>query len=120
MACCPKDALGKLGTEGYQDKGIVEKVDDLDIYFVGNAPKCIIWNYDIFGFNSGRTRQTADLFAEAGYMVIIPDFYRGTWKSPFPFDESVFKFAKEQTDWNKLQADLDTVLTVARGRGASQ
>ena len=25
-------------------------------------------------------RQTADLFAEAGYLVIMPDFYRGTWK----------------------------------------
>ena len=25
-------------------------------------------------------RQTADLFAEAGYLVVMPDFYRGTWK----------------------------------------
>jgi len=118
MACCPKDALGKLGTEGYQDKGIVEKVDDLDIYFVGNAPKCIIWNYDIFGFNSGRTRQTADLFAEAGYMVIIPDFYRGTWKDPTSPD--VVQFIKDQTDWSKLKVDLEEkVLPFAKSKGAT-
>ena len=37
-------------------KGKVERVEDLDLYFVGSGSKCIIWNYDIFGFDSGRTR----------------------------------------------------------------
>ena len=54
MACCPEGALGQLGTEGYVCKGKVEKVDDLDLYVVGSGNKCIIWNYDIFGFDSGR------------------------------------------------------------------
>ena len=44
------------------------QVEDLDIYFVGQGPKCIIWNYDIFGFDSGRgrSRQMCDLVADAG------------------------------------------------------
>ena len=56
MACCPEGALGQLGTEGYVCKGKVEKVEDLELYVVGTGSKCIIWNYDIFGFDSGRTR----------------------------------------------------------------
>lgn len=39
---------------GYQGK--VEKVSDMELYHVGSGSKCIIWNYDIFGFDSGRTR----------------------------------------------------------------
>ena len=71
MSCCPEGALGQLGTEDYvckvsqrcniliiiwRYKGKVERVEDLDLYFVGSGSKCIIWNYDIFGFDSGRTR----------------------------------------------------------------
>ena len=56
MSCCPEGALGKLGTDGYECKGTVEKVDDLELYVVGSGSKCLVWNYDIFGFDSGRTR----------------------------------------------------------------
>ena len=47
------------------------KVGDLDIYSVGQGPKCIIWNYDIFGFDSGRSRQMCDLVAEAGIRILF-------------------------------------------------
>merc|ERR1712079_882093 len=103
------------------DKGKVEKVSDMDLYYVGSGSKCIIWNYDIFGFDSGRTRQTADLFAEAGYLVIIPDFYRGTWKDPTGPMPDVMQFIKDQTQWSKLQRDLETiVLPFARSKGAQE
>ena len=42
-------------------QGVVEKVEDLDLYVVGTGNKCIIWNYDIFGFDSGRTRYLTSL-----------------------------------------------------------
>jgi len=120
MACCPKDALGKLGTGGYVNKGKVEKVDDLELYVVGTGPKCVIWNYDIFGFDSGRTRQTADLFAEAGYLVIMPDFYRGTWRDPSdPAATDVVQFIRDQTNWDKLKKEVDNiVLPFAKSKGA--
>ena len=91
-------------------------MDDLELYFVGDGPKCLIWNYDIFGFDSGRTRQTADLFAEAGYLVIIPDFYRGTHREPTAPD--VFTWMKEVTDWSKLKrAFEDIVMPFAKNKG---
>ena len=40
--------------------------DGLNIYRVGNGSRCVIWNYDIFGFNGGRTRQLCDVLGEQG------------------------------------------------------
>ena len=97
-------------------QGKVEKVDDLELYFVGEGSKCLIWNYDIFGFDSGRTRQTADLFAEAGYLVIIPDFYRGTHREPTAPD--VVQWLQEVTNWSKLKQTFeDIVMPFARSKG---
>ena len=28
--------------------------------------RCIIWNYDIYGFDQGRSKQMADLLAQKG------------------------------------------------------
>ena len=65
-------------------QGKVETVANLDIYTVGTGGKCIIWNYDIFGFaTGGRTKQLADLLAEEGFLVIMPDFYR--WEEDLSF-----------------------------------
>ena len=62
-------------------------------------------------------RQTADLFAEAGYLVVMPDFYRGTWKDPTSPD--VVQFIKEKTQWSKLKLDLENiVLPFAKSKGA--
>ena len=37
-------------------QGVKDVVDGLAIYQVGQGEKCIIWNYDIFGLDSGRTK----------------------------------------------------------------
>ena len=66
MACCPENGYGFLDNSAYTCKGVVEKVDDLEIYVVGSGDKCIVWNYDIFGFDAGRTRQICDLLADRG------------------------------------------------------
>ncbi len=67
-ACCPPGSWGPLKADtDYKDKGVVERVaDDIDIYRVGSSDKCIVWNYDIFGFQGGRTRQLCDMVAEQG------------------------------------------------------
>ncbi len=66
MACCPSEAWGQLKNKDYKEKGVVEKAGDLDIYVVGQGSKCIIWNYDVFGFNGGRSRQMCDFVAQHG------------------------------------------------------
>jgi dienelactone hydrolase len=61
----------------YKDKGVVSMLEDLPIYEVGTGGNAIVMIYDIYGFNSGRTREMCDQFAAAGYYVILPDFFRG-------------------------------------------
>merc|ERR1712213_153257 len=78
--CCPDNSWGKLNNPDYKAKGVVEKIQEtnIDVYRVGKSEKCVIWNYDIFGFDGGRTRQMADFVADQGFLVIMPDYYRGT------------------------------------------
>ena len=67
----------------------------MKVYRTGAGPKCIIWCYDIYGFEvcdlidwrgwdcfvqGGRTRQLCDMLADSGYLVILPDFFRGDWR----------------------------------------
>lgn len=81
---------------------MIEKISDFDLYHVGNSAKCIIWNYDIFGFDSGRTKQMADFLAAHDYTVLLPDYYRGTFHNPAesPSPEVTFSFLVNETDWN--------------------
>ena len=68
----------------------------------------IIWNYDVYGFDAGRTREYCDLFAEAGFLVVLPDFFRG---DTFP-DEIIEmgEFMCEYTNWEKIKKDIDDVV----------
>jgi dienelactone hydrolase len=105
---------------GYTPRGVVEWVGDLDLYRVGEGEKCIIWNYGIFGINNGRTKQTADLFAEEGYQVIIPDYFRnGDFKSPRSPD--IGEFIKNKSNWSSLEKDWkETILPFAESHGAKR
>ena len=69
-ACCPDDSWPALTDTPYESRGVVETLDEssgFKVYKVG-APnsKCIIWNYDIYGFEGGRTRKMADFVASQG------------------------------------------------------
>ena len=67
----------------------------------------LIWNYDIYGFNSGRTREYCDLFAENGFLVLLPDYFRG---EVFPEElNDQGEFSCRMTDWARLSKDLDDV-----------
>jgi len=107
MSCCTPNAWGDLKNPDYKEKGQVEKVDDLDIYRVGSSSngKCIVWCYDVFGFKGGRTRQMCDFLADAGYLVIMPDFYRGDMCEPT--EARIGTFIKEVTNWDKLKVDWE-------------
>ena len=47
--------------------------------------------------------------------MVMPDFYRGTWKDPTQSD--VVQFIKDQTNWTKLKVDLEKVLSFAKKKG---
>ncbi len=43
----------------------------MNIYRVGNGSACIVWNYDVYGADTSktRTRELADLLAQKGTQV---------------------------------------------------
>ncbi len=43
---------------------------------------CIVLPQDVFGWGTPEIRQWADAMAGAGYVAIIPDFFRGDPVSP--------------------------------------
>jgi len=75
MSCCPPNADKYLAAT-YDTTG--EKVtlpSGLEVYRSGSASvhkKAVLIISDVWGWNSGRTRNIADMFAEAGYLAIVP------------------------------------------------
>ena len=124
QACCPEGAWGELKNSNYQDLGQVEEVEELygmDIYHIGNSSKCVIWNYDIFGFDSGRTRQMVDFIAAHGYYVIMPDYYRGKFDD-LSDPSRTAQFLIDQSLWEgmpigQLQQDFLNILDFLKKRG---
>jgi len=122
MPCCPEGSVAGGGPpfEGYSwsDKGVVDKVGDMDVYRVGTSNKCIVWCYDIYGFKGGRTRELCDKLADKGYMVILPDFFRGDWRDIA--DPDLEEWIVKQTDWaGQRQFEwVEQLLPYARSHGA--
>jgi len=111
-------SLPRLDNSAYKDQGTVSKLDDLPIYVVGEGAKCIVWNYDIFGFDSGRTRQLCDYFADQGYFVVLPDYYRGTFHDPR--NPGGKEFLERESNWDKLYSDWEKVKEYADGQGCTK
>eukprot|EP00493_Phyllostaurus_siculus_P023614 UN23950 len=122
MSCCPSGSWGALieTSEAYTPKGSITECGDLDIYHVGEATngKCILWNYDIFGFDGGRTRMFCDIMADEGYLVVAPDYYRDG-KFHDPKNPGTMEFLKDHSQWSKLKVDFEEkVLPFVEGKGA--
>jgi len=123
MSCCPPNSWPELRNPDYKAKGVVETLDEaskLEVYKVGQGDKCVIWNYDIFGFDGGRTRQMADFIASQGYLVIMPDYYRGTMCDIFnETPDAIVAFIKKHSVLSDLVKDFqDFVLPYATKNGA--
>jgi len=120
-ADCPPGSWPQLDVN-YTSKGSVISVDGLDIYTVGRGSKCIIWNHDSYGFDSGRSRQFCDLFAAEGYFVIMPDYFRGEQKPPFDATNMAESnaFLTKMTQWEGALKDdlLLRIMPYARKKGA--
>ena len=98
-------------------------LDGMQVYHVGEGPKCILWCYDIFGFvpgTCGRTRELADHVADNGYLVVMPDFYRGGHCDPSKAEQSALvEFIQKNTQLDKVDADLDKAVEFAKSKGAN-
>jgi len=90
--CCPDSAL-KFQKETYAITGTIEKKEDFNLYWKGSGTSCVVLLMDIFGFNAGRQKNIVDELAEEGYLVVMPDLFRG---GVFPPDSTAFvEFAEK-------------------------
>ena len=93
----PFGAIGPLNTT-YVSKGVVSALGDLPIYTIGSGKQAIIYVYDIYGFDGGRTRMLCDWLASKGYFVILPDFFRGRYSGDGLFNMADYPFSKVYND----------------------
>merc|ERR1712223_819034 len=72
----PSSSLPTYNNSAYEQQGqVIDLGSDLNIYTVGEGPDTVIWNYNIEGFNGGRTRERCDQLASKGFKVIMPDYF---------------------------------------------
>mmetsp|Transcript_28803 Transcript_28803/g.72480 ORF Transcript_28803/g.72480 Transcript_28803/m.72480 type:complete len:257 (-) Transcript_28803:16-786(-) len=127
MSCCPPGswpALTANHTPRFPQP--VQLADDgLQGYVaVPAAPtdKAVILVPDIFGPNSGRTKNIADQFSEEGYLTVIPDIFRGD-----DYPEAEFaQFGEKGPGWAAkfdhalIKRELAKVVQFVQARGAKR
>lgn len=100
-SCCPSGSEPYLAPN-YTPKGTEEKIDDLPIYVVGQGEKAVIAISDIFGPDSGRAKLMCDMIADAGYLVVEVDVFKGNcWKTPDNM-AGIMEWVVNYT-WDKVQ-----------------
>ncbi len=116
--CCPIGSEPKLAAT-YKPRGTTSTLGDLPIYTIGEGDKAIIFIYDIFGADAGRTKLCCDQLADAGFFVILPDFFRGE-----PWDSDDWSKLGEffgKFSWSRLNKDLnDHVYPYLEQRGTKK
>lgn len=80
-ACCSTPV--PTATPSYTPKGSYKTHANTSCYITGSASatKAMFYIYDIFGFRT-PTLQGADILANAGYLVVMPDFFEGEPADP--------------------------------------
>mmetsp|Transcript_27228 Transcript_27228/g.71207 ORF Transcript_27228/g.71207 Transcript_27228/m.71207 type:complete len:285 (-) Transcript_27228:159-1013(-) len=75
--CCPDGPKPVAPPEGYVASGREISVGDCTCYEVGQASggPAVLLVSDVFGWHSGRTRQICDRVADAGFHVLLPNFF---------------------------------------------
>eukprot|EP01043_Picozoa_sp_COSAG02_P064512 COSAG02_NODE_9454_length_2211_cov_1.458807_3_plen_301_part_00 len=90
-----------------------ERLGDMDVYVVGKPTggKAIILIYDIHGV-SVQCRHNCDMLAQAGFLVVMPDLFRGSGRS----DPNFQRPEAEAVD----REILNTVVPFVRSKGGKQ
>ena len=127
--CCPVASLPALTPrEHYVPRGEVLEAGGLPMYVVGGADRAngraAIVSYDIYGFDGGRIRAVCDEIADAGYLVALPDFFRGdAWSQERAECEPDAKagWIKSVSNPESITDDLaQRVIPYLASRGATQ
>ena len=114
MASEPCCKAGRPVDAPYEGQGSILTLGDMPIYVAEpemGSDKAIVLIYDIFGFGepptNGNVRRVADqLASEGGFLVVMPDFYRG---NPWPMENFPPPNKEEFGAWWSSTASLDIV-----------
>eukprot|EP00240_Pyramimonas_obovata_P012775 CAMPEP_0118924582 /NCGR_PEP_ID=MMETSP1169-20130426/2653_1 /TAXON_ID=36882 /ORGANISM="Pyramimonas obovata, Strain CCMP722" /LENGTH=258 /DNA_ID=CAMNT_0006865709 /DNA_START=30 /DNA_END=802 /DNA_ORIENTATION=+ len=137
MSCCPPNSLPALiAPEGYTPKGEVSTLlpyplprrgSELKCYEVGSGDKAVVVCYDIFGFDAGRNKGICDQLAEAGFLVVLPDFFRGddcAKSGASPMTDGAEKFMawfSSVGSSKTVKADVDSIIVpYLKSKGVSK
>jgi len=104
------EGLDVIPAEDGSGAGTIEKVGDMDVYVVGSGERAIVLIYDIFGFSPVNTRHNADVLAAAGFLVAMPDLFRGSGRRSEGF-------ARPENDAVDNEI-LDVVVPFVKSKGA--
>ena len=110
--CCPEGSLpAKPATSDMKSKISEFFIDDLPVYLTGlesmRDGRAIICIYDIYGFKGGRIREICDEIADDGYLVILPDVFRGEAYSDDRNPADKESWIKHQSDPIRVRRDLE-------------
>ena len=89
MACCPPGSHGpKARDESAPLKGSMQKAGEIPIYVTGSLTDnglAVVVCEDIFGIDSGRTKELADRYAtELNCLVVVPELLlEDTWPESY-------------------------------------
>ena len=122
----PINSLPSLTTT-YSPKGKESKIQattnnlsaDLPIYTIGDnfqknaKSQAMIFIYDIYGFNGGRTRLLVDDLSYRGYFVVLPDFFRGDHRDV----DANFMTRLAGYTWEKINIDMKAVINYLKEQG---
>ncbi|CAO2838415.1 unnamed protein product [Amaranthus hypochondriacus] len=77
--------------------GHVEEIGGLKCYVsaISNSNLAIILISDVFGYEAPKLRKLADKVGEAGYYVIVPDFFHGDPINPEIKDRPLYVWIKD-------------------------
>lgn len=114
MSCCPTTILPVEST--YQAKSN-------NVYIAGSGTKGVIFIPDIFGPHP-NAYQVADILAGRGFLVVMPDFFRGGhWDiADFPpkdgYDSPKFQAFLGSLDYATLKPRVEQGVAVLKALGA--
>uniref|UniRef100_A0A7S3QXW6 Dienelactone hydrolase domain-containing protein n=1 Tax=Dunaliella tertiolecta TaxID=3047 RepID=A0A7S3QXW6_DUNTE len=126
MSCCPANAPPPC-VHDYTLRGKNEKLGDLDTYTIGEAGRPgIVLVVDIFTSKDTpfkQVYQVADRLADAGFLVTVPDMWRGKpWpmsKFPPKPEDNFMGWVTENGSWDKtVGPDFKAAVESLKSKGA--
>jgi len=100
----PQEAFSELWLDN-TDPGEVDQLGDLTVFRYGPATndRWLVWGHDIFGPESGRTKEYCQkMNTDLGVTCILPDFFRGAGtEGQFPDPVPVWE-GELSVDWEEL------------------